>query len=145
MLTPKTILPKPHFSHFMAISQRLSDINKYLAFVFLISLFPLIPLITLFYFNVSLVGSAYLLFLSSGSPHTCRLAHLPLPLHLIFLPHPLSLVVSCKALSMVPFFSIFIQHLSVLSSALPPSHTYSMLMTYNFLYPSSQKLLASHL
>ena len=38
-------------------------------------------------------------FLSSGSPHTCRFSHLPLLFHLIFLPHPRSLVAFHKALS----------------------------------------------
>ena len=145
MLTPKSTPPKPHFSHCMTISQMLSLTSKYLAFAFLISVLPLIHLIMRSYFIISLVGLAYLLFLTSGSPHTCRLTHLPLPFHLIFLPHLLSLLVSRKALSLVPFFSIFILHLSVLSSSVPSSHTYSKPMTQTFHILHCKKLFASHL
>ena len=98
LLTPKTTQPKPYFYHCL-ISQMLSLTNMYPAFVFSISLLPLVPLITPSYFIVFLVGSAYPL-LSNGSTHTC-LTHMSLPFHL-FLPHPLSFVVCCKALSFVP-------------------------------------------
>ena len=68
----------------MTISQMVSLTNKYRTFVSLIPLLHLLSLITLSCFNTFLVGSAYPLFLSSGSSHTCRFAHLPLPFHLIF-------------------------------------------------------------
>ena len=125
----------------------LSLTNKYLASVFLVSLLAPIPLITLSYFIIYLVGSAYPLFLSSGSPHTYRIAHRPFPFHFIFLPHSLSLVVSRKSLSLISFFSIVILHLSVLSSDLPLSHTYSMPMTqlYISFIPKKNSLTISDL
>ena len=85
-------------------------INKYPAFVFLISLLLFISLITLSYITIFLVGSAYPLLLANGSPHTC-LTQLSLPFHLIFLPHLISLVTFRKALSLVLFFSIFTLYL----------------------------------
>ena len=126
----------------MTISKILSLTNIYHVFVFLISLLPLTQLITLCYVIVSLVGSAYLLFLSSGSPHTCRLALLPLQFNLIFLPHPLSLLVFHKAQFSVPLFSMFTLHLSVhhLTPTLCQQHA-----TFYILHPKNFSLAISDL
>ena len=75
----------------------LSLINKYSAFVHLIYLLHLIPSITLAYLTIFLVCSAYSLFLSSALPHTCRLAHMMLPLNLICLPFPFHLWRSARS------------------------------------------------
>ena len=118
----------------MTIFQMLSLTNKCHAFIFLISLLPLIPLITLSYSIISLVGSAYLLFLSSSSPHTYHLANRPLPFHLICLPHPLSSVMSHKALSTDPFFSIYTTPFTSLISSSANSHQLYANDTQLFIY-----------
>ena len=101
----------------MTISQMVSLTNKYPAFVFLISVLPLIPFITLSHFAVVLTGSTYPLIIYSGSLYTCRIAHLPFPFNLILLPHQLSLVATRKSLSLVPSFQ-FLHNNSQLSNQL---------------------------
>ena len=76
---------------------------------FLIFLMLLISLIVLFYFTVFLDGSAYLLFLSNGSPRTCRLAHLLLPFQLISLSPSLNCgVLQGSVLSLI-LFNLYFQ------------------------------------
>ena len=82
-LSPKTTPPKPHLSHCMTISQLLSLTNKdplSLSSWSFCCLWHHWSDLTVF-----LVDSAYLLVLSCGSFHTCRLSHLPLPFQLISL------------------------------------------------------------
>ena len=123
----------------MTISHMLSLTNKYLAFVSSISLLPLIPLINLSYIIVFRVGLACLLFLFSGSPHTYRLAHPPFVFHLIYLPHLLSRVVSCKVRYLAPFSQIFTPPLSVLSLVRPLYQIHFTPMIHNFSYISFAK------
>ena len=110
--TTKTILPKPRSSHCVTISLMLPLRNKCLTIVSSTSLLPLIPLITLSYFAVFLVCSAYFFFLSNGSHYIYRLAHPPMLFHL-------SRVVCRKFRFSDPFSPIFTPPLSVLSLVFP--------------------------
>ena len=137
MLRLRTTLSKQHFSYCTTISHTLSVINKNIAFVLLISLPPSTPLIALSYFTIFLVGIAFILLLSSCSPHTSGLAHLLLP----FTSY-LSLFSSSFWFGLWCHFSIFTL-LSVLSSTRSHFHTYYMPTTRNFISLSPEFLLCA--
>ena len=73
---------------------------------------------------LSIVGSAHLLFLFSGSPHICRLEHLPLPFHLIFSLHPITCMFPQDSVLSPIFVNLYITPLSSLISSSTVSHLF---------------------
>ena len=108
----------------------------------MITLLSAIPWITLSYFRVFPVRSEYFLFFFSDSSHTCRFAHLPLPLHLISLPHPSCGVAQQSVVGPI-LFSLYATPVSSVISSSTVSHLLYANET-QLLYPSPQKLSLRH-
>ena len=111
-----------------------------------ISLLPLIPLITLSYIIVFLVGLAFLLLISSGSPRILlsRTSVFAISPHLSP-SSPLTCGVSYGSVLDLMLFNLYATPLSSLISATTISHLLYFDDTQFFIYHSSKKLFASHL